>query len=62
MTHEIGHALGFNHEQARYDRDDRIEVIYANIPPVSQRQFHIVNAMNFYGVPYDYGKYMRCFY
>lgn len=32
VAHEIGHALGLIHEHQRYDRDDFVEVEWANIP------------------------------
>ena len=37
--HEIGHAVGLEHEQTRCDRDDYIEVRYAYIEPDWQSQY-----------------------
>lgn len=36
VEHELLHALGFHHEQARYDRDDHVSIIRENIKKGSQ--------------------------
>uniref|UniRef100_A0A914VT46 Metalloendopeptidase n=1 Tax=Plectus sambesii TaxID=2011161 RepID=A0A914VT46_9BILA len=59
VTHEIAHALGFYHEQERYDRDKHVQVVFGNIAPINQLQFQLVKAMNLYGIPYDFGSVMH---
>ncbi|CAJ0578339.1 unnamed protein product, partial [Mesorhabditis spiculigera] len=60
-AHEIGHALGFFHEQSRFDRDTAITVNLANIQTGWADQFDKeTTSTNYnYGMPYDYGSVMQ---
>ncbi len=40
IIHEIGHAAGLLHEQARHDRDQWVTVLYENIDRDFSSQFH----------------------
>ena len=42
ITHEIAHALGFFHEQSRWDRDEFVELNVDNIMPGFEDQFQKV--------------------
>uniref|UniRef100_A0A914VHV0 Metalloendopeptidase n=1 Tax=Plectus sambesii TaxID=2011161 RepID=A0A914VHV0_9BILA len=60
-AHEIAHALGFYHEQSRYDRDTYVTVNFPNVLAGYERNFDKATPaqMNLYGVPYDYGSVMH---
>uniref|UniRef100_A0A914V8Z3 Metalloendopeptidase n=1 Tax=Plectus sambesii TaxID=2011161 RepID=A0A914V8Z3_9BILA len=60
-AHEIAHALGFIHEQSRYDRDSFVTVNFANIQVDMEGQFVMGSpgGINLYSVPYDYGSVMH---
>ncbi|EPB79100.1 astacin [Ancylostoma ceylanicum] len=57
----MGHAFGFYHEQARYDRDNYVSIMSQNIQNGYLSQFtkQSRSAMEDYGVGYDYGSVMH---
>ncbi|XP_018018420.1 blastula protease 10-like [Hyalella azteca] len=57
-VHEIGHALGFFHEQSRSDRDEFVEIKTENISPETISNFGKYQTKN-YEVPYDYHSVMH---
>ncbi|RXM33299.1 High choriolytic enzyme 1 [Acipenser ruthenus] len=58
VQHEFIHALGFNHEQTRSDRDGHVNILYENIQRGMEYNFNRVNTNNL-GTPYDYGSVMH---
>ncbi len=59
VTHELGHVLGFWHEQQRANRDDFIEIISENATDVEEAfNFTIIPGSRHYG-PYDFGSIMH---
>uniref|UniRef100_A0A3B3TLP5 Metalloendopeptidase n=1 Tax=Poecilia latipinna TaxID=48699 RepID=A0A3B3TLP5_9TELE len=58
VSHEVLHALGFNHEQVRIDRDQYIRVLFQNIKPEQKFNFWKVETNNM-GSPYDYNSVMH---
>ncbi|CAH1786151.1 unnamed protein product [Owenia fusiformis] len=55
VLHELGHAIGLNHEHIRPDRGDHIQVNWAKIDNKGRPNFHKMrwDKANMYGVPYD---------
>uniref|UniRef100_A0AAQ6IK96 Metalloendopeptidase n=1 Tax=Anabas testudineus TaxID=64144 RepID=A0AAQ6IK96_ANATE len=58
VQHELIHALGFNHEQCRSDRDQHIKILLQNVIPGMAYNFDKINTLN-QGTPYDYNSVMH---
>ncbi|KAK6326642.1 hypothetical protein J4Q44_G00022870 [Coregonus suidteri] len=61
VEHELLHALGFYHEQSRYDRDEYVTIVYENILEGTQENFknYSENEITTLGTPYDYTSLMH---
>nr|QNH72397.1 toxin candidate TRINITY_DN13064_c0_g1_i3 [Ceriantheomorphe brasiliensis] len=59
VAHEIGHALGFFHEQSRPDRDNYVKIIWKNIARKYRHNFQKYGNINSLGEKYDYGSIMH---
>ncbi|XP_060114559.1 meprin A subunit alpha-like, partial [Heteronotia binoei] len=61
VSHEILHALGFYHEQARPDRDDYIKIWWDRIVPDQSFNFqkYSSDVLNDLNTPYDYESIMH---
>ncbi|TKS90248.1 High choriolytic enzyme 1 [Collichthys lucidus] len=58
IQHEINHALGFQHEQTRSDRDYYVRINWENINPQMAYNFYRQNTNNL-NTPYDYSSIMH---
>ncbi|XP_042369397.1 high choriolytic enzyme 2-like, partial [Plectropomus leopardus] len=58
IQHEVLHALGFNHEQTRSDRDEHVRILLENVRDGFQSSFTKINTRNL-GTPYDYNSVMH---
>lgn len=64
IIHELGHVIGFWHEHQRPDRDDYVEVQWANVPPEWSPLRAVFNKIpvteiNTFDSPYDFGSIMH---
>ncbi|XP_041483293.1 dorsal-ventral patterning tolloid-like protein 1 [Lytechinus variegatus] len=61
MIHEIGHVIGFWHEQSRTDRDDYVTVVKDNIVEMDKHNFNKYGQKTIHslGQPYDYDSIMH---
>ncbi|KAH9381560.1 hypothetical protein HPB48_005465 [Haemaphysalis longicornis] len=59
VVHEIGHAVGFLHEQSRADRNRFVVVNYGNILDGLRSQFDPDQRKRQYGARYDYTSVMH---
>ncbi|XP_078368704.1 uncharacterized protein LOC144652532 isoform X2 [Oculina patagonica] len=60
-THELGHLLGFGHEQNRPDRDQYVDILWQNVDSANHRIFKKQShwAFHSFGIPYDYKSLMH---
>lgn len=59
LMHEIGHALGLEHEHTRADRDQYIHINWENIDPDRVENFKISSTARTDVRPYDYNSIMH---
>ncbi|XP_041349434.1 blastula protease 10-like [Gigantopelta aegis] len=61
IIHELGHTIGYVHEQSRPDRDDNVRIIIPNIKPANVKEFGKFsnNLVTTFGTPYDYSSIMH---
>ncbi|XP_059204928.1 high choriolytic enzyme 1-like [Centropristis striata] len=58
IQHELLHALGFQHEQSRSDRDQHVRILLQNVESGKEHAFDKVQTNNL-NTPYDYNSVMH---
>ncbi|CAJ1048597.1 high choriolytic enzyme 1-like isoform X4 [Xyrichtys novacula] len=58
IQHELLHALGFDHEQTRSDRDQHVRILLQNVIRGMEFNFRIIQTNNL-NTPYDYNSVMH---
>ncbi|XP_020510137.2 high choriolytic enzyme 1 [Labrus bergylta] len=58
IQHELLHALGFDHEQTRSDRDEHVRILLENVEPGTEGNFRRIRTNNL-NTPYDYNSVMH---
>ena len=61
LLHELGHSLGFFHEQTRPDRDSYIQIVWENMIASAHLNFIRYSSyeINSLSIPYDYASIMH---
>ena len=61
ILHELGHLIGFWHEQSRPDRDNYVTIVWDNIMEGGKDNFrkHYPGVVDSRGVKYDYASIMH---
>ncbi|CAK1590548.1 unnamed protein product [Parnassius mnemosyne] len=61
VLHELLHAVGFTHEQSRYERDNYVTINYNNVKPGTENNFKKADSeyTSGFGVSYDYNSVMH---
>lgn len=61
VMHEIGHSMGFYHEQSRPDRDSNVRIIWNNIQRDMRYNFNKfgTDVIDSLGTPYDFSSMMH---